>query len=160
MACILPLGPGLNAVSLPVITNSLAQKLVLKVPSLLHVSGHSGFVSVAGLDTPGSGFLDGRLAGLKGLAGLGRAIGCSVVVVVVIVVASAVKTTGFTGLPGVTRGSVAVDDTLGPDTTSPPVVGVRRPRGMLVYDAMNPSEVTLRSETNCTNSTLLLVIMF
>lgn len=99
-----------------------------------------------------------------GLTGLGRGFGCSVVVIVVVVavvvVASVVNTTGFTGLTGVRRGFVAVDDTLGPDTTSPSAVGAWTPRGMLVYDAMNPSEVTLRSDTNCTNSTLLLVIMF
>lgn len=93
---------------------------------------------------------------MGGLTGLARVFGC---LVVVVVVASVVKTTGFTGLTRVRRGFVAVDDTLGPDATSPPAVGLRRPRGMLVYDAMNPSEVTLRSDTNCTNSTLPLEIM-
>lgn len=96
-----------------------------------------------------------------GLTGLGRGFGCSgAFVVVVVVVASVVKTTVFTGLTGVRRGFMGVEDTLGPDATSPPAVGVRRPRGMLLYDAINPSEVTLRSDTNCTNNTLLLVTMF
>lgn len=92
---------------------------------------------------------------------MGRGFSCSgAFVVVVIVVASVVNTRGFSSLTGVRLFFLGVEDTLGPVATPPPTVGVRRLRGMLLYDAMNPSEVTLRSDTNCTNNTLLLVTMF
>lgn len=123
------------------------------------------FSGVQGVDLSGSGLRTGGLTGSTGLTGLGRGFSCSgafvvVVVIMVVVVASVFNTTGFSCLTGVRRGLVGVEDTLGPVATSPPAVGVRRLRGMLLYDAMNPSEVTLRSDTNCTNNTLLLVTMF
>lgn len=134
------------------------------IEQYLTSSVHNMFASCCSFMLPGLGFSDSSVSGLRivgftGLPGLG--FGCSGTSVVVVVVgASVAMTTGFIGLTGVIRVLVGLDATGGPDPMSPPSVEVRWPRGILEYEAMNPSEVTLRSDTNWTRSTLPLDTMF
>lgn len=144
-----PRGPGDKELIFPVITNSLEQKLGLIVPSLLQVLAQRGFWLPGFLEVeePEPRPLVGR-TGLGGSVGAGGGGGMYLVVGTggcAVMVGGLGLTSGYEGMV-----LVLVWDTS--DDTEDPC-------GRLVYSARNPSEVTLRSDTNWTSNTFPLVIM-